>query len=198
MERAKRAKRANGTPSCDYPPNGLGRLPASLSDPHRIIWSRARARGVAGRRRAQDFATSTNANHRKGGLIGLAATAIGLMHDIRLYLDALLPPVLHCLDDPESRVRCVSLRAERARAVVASGAARAAAAHVASRRPSPCSSSVSLLTRIADRVRCHVAGSQVLLVREPVQHCQGGARAHPALLQPDLRRPLQALRRRRH
>lgn len=27
----------------------------------------------------QDFATSTNANHRKGGLIGLAAAAIGLM-----------------------------------------------------------------------------------------------------------------------
>lgn len=27
----------------------------------------------------QDFATSNNANHRKGGLIGLAATAIGLM-----------------------------------------------------------------------------------------------------------------------
>jgi vacuole morphology and inheritance protein 14 len=30
------------------------------------------------------------------------------MHDIRLYLDALLPPVLHCLDDPESRVRYYS------------------------------------------------------------------------------------------
>ena len=60
----------------------------------------------------QDFATSTNTNHRKGGLIGLAATAIGLMPDIFLYLDALLPPVLHCLDDPESRVRnysCESL-----------------------------------------------------------------------------------------
>ena len=27
----------------------------------------------------QDFATSTNAHHRKGGLIGLAATAVGLM-----------------------------------------------------------------------------------------------------------------------
>lgn len=27
----------------------------------------------------QDFATSTNPNHRKGGLIGLAASAIGLM-----------------------------------------------------------------------------------------------------------------------
>lgn len=56
----------------------------------------------------QDFATSTNTNHRKGGLIGLAATAIGLMPDIFLYLDALLPPVLHCLDDPESRVRYYS------------------------------------------------------------------------------------------
>lgn len=56
----------------------------------------------------QDFATSTNSNHRKGGLIGLAATAIGLVEDIRLYLDALLPPVLHCLDDPESRVRYYS------------------------------------------------------------------------------------------
>ncbi|CAM9872068.1 unnamed protein product, partial [Choristocarpus tenellus] len=60
----------------------------------------------------QDFATSNNANHRKGGLIGLAATAIGLMQATKLYLDALLPPVLHCLDDPESRVRyyaCESL-----------------------------------------------------------------------------------------
>lgn len=59
-----------------------------------------------------DFACSTSANHRKGGLIGLAATAIGLMHDAHLYLDKLLPPVLHCFDDPESRVRyyaCESL-----------------------------------------------------------------------------------------
>jgi|TARA_B100001996_G_C18649737_1_gene588898 vacuole morphology and inheritance protein 14 len=56
----------------------------------------------------QDFATSTNANNRKGGLIGLAASAIGLMLDANLYLDALLPPVLHCLDDPESRVRYYS------------------------------------------------------------------------------------------
>lgn len=60
----------------------------------------------------QDFCRSTNANHRKGGLIGLAATAIGLMHKAHLYLDTLLPPVLHCFDDPESRVRyyaCESL-----------------------------------------------------------------------------------------
>mmetsp|Transcript_2500 Transcript_2500/g.3675 ORF Transcript_2500/g.3675 Transcript_2500/m.3675 type:complete len:696 (-) Transcript_2500:54-2141(-) len=60
----------------------------------------------------QDFATSTNANHRKGGLIGLAAIAIALRSSTKLYLDALLPPVMHCLDDPESRVRyyaCESL-----------------------------------------------------------------------------------------
>eukprot|EP00752_Nemacystus_decipiens_P010688 g9519.t1 len=60
----------------------------------------------------QDFATSTNPNHRKGGLIGLAASSIGLMSATKLYLDALLPPVLHCLDDAESRVRyyaCESL-----------------------------------------------------------------------------------------
>jgi vacuole morphology and inheritance protein 14 len=56
----------------------------------------------------QDFATSTNANHRKGGLIGLAATSIGLMQDVHAYLDALLPPVLHCFDDPEARVRYYS------------------------------------------------------------------------------------------
>merc|ERR1719491_1865393 len=53
-----------------------------------------------------------NANYRKGGLIGIAATAIGLMHATKFYLDSLLPPVLHCFDDPESRVRyyaCESL-----------------------------------------------------------------------------------------
>jgi hypothetical protein len=54
----------------------------------------------------QDFCTSANSNHRKGGLIALAAAAIGLTQQhIKLYLDLLLPPVLHCFDDPESRVR---------------------------------------------------------------------------------------------
>ncbi|GAB5037812.1 vac14 family protein [Nannochloropsis oceanica] len=59
-----------------------------------------------------DFCTSTNSNHRKGGLIALAAAAIGLMDSIGTYLDLLLPPILHCFDDPESRVRyyaCESL-----------------------------------------------------------------------------------------
>jgi vacuole morphology and inheritance protein 14 len=51
------------------------------------------------------FTRSPNANHRKGGLIGLAAAAIGLMKNIYKYLPLLLPPVVHCFQDPESRVR---------------------------------------------------------------------------------------------
>jgi len=61
---------------------------------------------------SKDFCTSMNSNYRKGGLVGLAATAIGLMHNSRNFLEILLPPVLHCFDDPESRVRyyaCESL-----------------------------------------------------------------------------------------
>jgi vacuole morphology and inheritance protein 14 len=61
---------------------------------------------------SKDFCTSMNSNYRKGGLIGLAATAIGLMQNCSLYLSSLLPPVLHCTDDPEARVRyyaCESL-----------------------------------------------------------------------------------------
>lgn len=44
---------------------------------------------------ATDFASSTNPNHRKGGLIGLAATTIGLSGGAGGFLDDLLPPVLH-------------------------------------------------------------------------------------------------------
>ena len=53
---------------------------------------------------AQDFARSRNVHYRKGGLIGLAAAAIGLVVDIDRYLHLLIPPVLECFDDPESRV----------------------------------------------------------------------------------------------
>ena len=61
---------------------------------------------------SKDFCTSMNSNYRKGGLVGLAATAIGLHSHSRGFLNVLLPPVLHCFDDPESRVRyyaCESL-----------------------------------------------------------------------------------------
>jgi vacuole morphology and inheritance protein 14 len=54
---------------------------------------------------SKDFCTSMNSNYRKGGLVGLAATAIGLHTATTKFLPVLLPPVLHCFDDPESRVR---------------------------------------------------------------------------------------------
>ena len=60
----------------------------------------------------QDFACSTNANQRKGGLIGLAGVGIALLEDTKMYLATLLPPILHCLEDPDGRVRyyaCESL-----------------------------------------------------------------------------------------
>jgi vacuole morphology and inheritance protein 14 len=53
---------------------------------------------------AQEFTRSRNVHHRKGGLIGLAACAIGLVPDIDRFLHLLIPPVLECFDDPESRV----------------------------------------------------------------------------------------------
>lgn len=53
---------------------------------------------------SQDFTRSRNVHHRKGGLIGLAATSIGLGNEIEPYLSYLIPPVLECFDDSESRV----------------------------------------------------------------------------------------------
>ena len=49
---------------------------------------------------------------RKGGLIGLAAMAIGLSKDSGDYVSELVNPVLSCMDDSDSRVRfyaCESL-----------------------------------------------------------------------------------------
>ena len=53
----------------------------------------------------KDYALSLQANHRKGGLIGLAAVAIALMDGTNKYLDMLLPPILKCFEDQEARVR---------------------------------------------------------------------------------------------
>ena len=52
----------------------------------------------------KDFVATKNANYRKGGLIGLAAVAIGLVADIDKFLHMLVPPVLQCFDDQDSRV----------------------------------------------------------------------------------------------
>ncbi|KAL7423040.1 hypothetical protein Q5752_002339 [Cryptotrichosporon argae] len=49
---------------------------------------------------------------RNGGLIGLAATAIALGQRVSPFLGVIIPPILACFNDPESRVRyhaCESL-----------------------------------------------------------------------------------------
>ena len=59
-----------------------------------------------------EFAISQNPHMRKGGLIGLAAMAIGLGSKTGSYTGDLINPILTCLSDPDSRVRyyaCESL-----------------------------------------------------------------------------------------
>eukprot|EP00005_Dracoamoeba_jomungandri_P010628 CAMPEP_0174267894 /NCGR_PEP_ID=MMETSP0439-20130205/35262_1 /TAXON_ID=0 /ORGANISM="Stereomyxa ramosa, Strain Chinc5" /LENGTH=723 /DNA_ID=CAMNT_0015355669 /DNA_START=67 /DNA_END=2238 /DNA_ORIENTATION=+ len=53
----------------------------------------------------EHFALSTSGNQRKGGLIALAAAAIGLGSETWRYLNKLVPPVLKCFADQDSRVR---------------------------------------------------------------------------------------------
>lgn len=42
---------------------------------------------------------------RSGGLIGLAGVCIALNEELNQFLDKIVPPVLACLYDPDSRVR---------------------------------------------------------------------------------------------
>lgn len=53
----------------------------------------------------KDLASSTNPNYRKGGLIGLAAMAIGLGVESKNYVHDLMEPILRTLCDHDSRVR---------------------------------------------------------------------------------------------
>lgn len=60
----------------------------------------------------QDFATSQNAQTRKGGLIGLAAVAIALGKDTALYSESLITPILASFSDADAKIRysaCESL-----------------------------------------------------------------------------------------
>lgn len=52
-----------------------------------------------------DFALSPQANHRKGGLIGLAAATVGLAGEAAQHLELIVPPVLNSLGDQDPRVR---------------------------------------------------------------------------------------------
>ncbi|KAF7827579.1 protein VAC14-like protein isoform X1 [Senna tora] len=53
----------------------------------------------------QEFAYSPQANHRKGGLIGLAAATVGLSTEAAQHLEQIVPPVLNSFSDQDSRVR---------------------------------------------------------------------------------------------
>ncbi|XP_053970535.1 protein VAC14 homolog [Hylaeus volcanicus] len=60
----------------------------------------------------QDLATSQNPHTRKGGLIGLAAIAVGLGKDTGQYIEDLIHPILACFSDSDLHVRyyaCESL-----------------------------------------------------------------------------------------
>ncbi|ALC45820.1 CG5608, partial [Drosophila busckii] len=61
---------------------------------------------------SNDYATSRDANRRKGALIGLAATGLGLGKDSDKYVNELVTPIMNCLSDQDTRVRyfaCESL-----------------------------------------------------------------------------------------
>ncbi|CAM8876477.1 unnamed protein product [Rhodiola kirilowii] len=52
-----------------------------------------------------EYTFSPQANHRKGGLIGLAAATVGLSSEAAQHLELIVPPVLKSFSDQESRVR---------------------------------------------------------------------------------------------
>ena len=52
-----------------------------------------------------DFVAAPTPNHRKGGLIGLAAVTVALAGAADPNLHAIVPPVLRCFTDADQRVR---------------------------------------------------------------------------------------------
>ncbi|CAI9779134.1 unnamed protein product [Fraxinus pennsylvanica] len=54
---------------------------------------------------ANEFTYSPQANHRKGGLIGLAAATVALSSEASQHLEQIVRPVLYSFSDQDSRVR---------------------------------------------------------------------------------------------
>ncbi|KAK8583023.1 hypothetical protein V6N13_069787 [Hibiscus sabdariffa] len=54
---------------------------------------------------AKEFTYSSQSNHRKGGLIGLAAATVGLSSEAAQHLEQIVPPVLNSLSDQDCRVQ---------------------------------------------------------------------------------------------
>lgn len=50
-------------------------------------------------------ASPQSVNARNGGLIGLAGISIALGMNIAPYLEQIVPPVLACFTDPDSKIR---------------------------------------------------------------------------------------------
>lgn len=59
----------------------------------------------------RDYVYSPNANHAKGGLIGLAAVTIGLTANAARYLEQIVPPVLKALRNKDRDVRYAACEA---------------------------------------------------------------------------------------
>ncbi|KAI8023462.1 hypothetical protein LOK49_LG03G01018 [Camellia lanceoleosa] len=57
-----------------------------------------------------EFTNSSQANHRKGGLIGLAAATVGLSSEAAQHLEQIVPPVLSSFSDQDSRVKLLCLQ----------------------------------------------------------------------------------------
>ncbi|KXH26683.1 hypothetical protein CSIM01_02984 [Colletotrichum simmondsii] len=69
-----------------------------------------------------EFAYAVHQPHaRNGGLIGLAAAAIALGHELPRYLEKIVPPVLACFTDQDARVRYYACEAMYNIAKVAKG-----------------------------------------------------------------------------
>eukprot|EP01125_Pyxidicula_operculata_P004646 TRINITY_DN1747_c0_g1_i1.p1 TRINITY_DN1747_c0_g1~~TRINITY_DN1747_c0_g1_i1.p1 ORF type:complete len:1009 (+),score=224.85 TRINITY_DN1747_c0_g1_i1:1091-4117(+) len=56
-----------------------------------------------------DFVESTSVNARKGGLIAMAAIALGLKEQVETYVTMIIPPVIVCFNDPDHKVRYFAL-----------------------------------------------------------------------------------------
>ncbi|KAJ3125519.1 hypothetical protein HK098_000206 [Nowakowskiella sp. JEL0407] len=56
-----------------------------------------------------DFTYSTSGNSKNGGLIALAAVAIALGPEVTNFCDEIVPPILSCFVDPDTRVRYYAL-----------------------------------------------------------------------------------------
>ncbi|KAF8117482.1 hypothetical protein N665_0009s0011 [Sinapis alba] len=53
----------------------------------------------------KEFAKSPQPNHRKGGVLALAAVTVGLSSEAPQYLEQIVPPVIQSFSDQDSRVR---------------------------------------------------------------------------------------------